>query len=320
MRSVLLIAGVVAFGATGYALIEGWTPWRSLFFTLVTLTTVGYTDYGLSEAGERFTALLLVGGIGAVSYTGGQILQRAVVQATRPERRIMQQIKHMQDHYVVCGLGRTGQRVVDKLRDGGVDVVAIDTSEREVEEARSRGVCAIVGDATSDAAMERVGIERAAAVAAVTSSDAINALICLTSRALAPEATLIARAEEESSICKLKRAGATSVIAPATYGADGVAEDMMRPEVARLMPGVHGSDGDLQFAEVMVSACSPYRGLTLERLAAEHPSLAFVAARGHDGRLTVRPDPTHRLNQGDVLVVAGVAVDVKRIDWRRRAA
>ena len=319
-RSLLLIFAVVLFGTAGYTWIEGWSPWKSLFFTLVTLTTVGYGDYGLSEAGERFTAVIMIGGIGTVSYTASLVLQRLMTRATQPQRRSIERIRKMQDHHIVCGLGRTGIRAIQKLLEEGAQVAAIDADADRVAQARELGIMAIVGDATSDDALGVAGIERASAVAAVTSSDAVNALICLTVHALNPELRIIARAEDESSICKLRRAGADSVISPASYGGDGVAENMLRPDVARLLPGLQGSDDGLHFAEITVTPHSVHEGKSVRELGVANPDLVFIAIRDPQGKSRLRPEGSHVLKSGEVVVVTGDALHIEGLRSNRRAA
>lgn len=319
-RSLLLICAVVVCGTAGYTWIEGWTVWESLFFTLVTLTTVGYGDYGLSEAGERFTAVLMIGGIGTVSLMASQLVHSAMARATQPERRMMQYARHMQGHFIVCGLGRTGRRVVETLDAEGATVLAIDIDPKKVEAARDRGVVALEGDATSDEVLEMAGIERAVGLAAASASDPTNAMICLTAHALAPDVAITARACDVSAIEKLKRAGASGVVSPTSYGGDGIAQNMLRPEVAKLLFGMCAGGDQLSFAEVAVGEGSPMIGRSVKQLGEEHPRIVFVAARANGGELVMRPEPGDRLGAGDVLVVAGTPVDVGRLKATRLAA
>ncbi len=319
LRSGLLIFAVILFGTAGYTWIEGWSPWKSAFFTLVTLTTVGYGDYGLSEAGERFTAILMIGGIGTVSYTATSTIHRVMVRASHPERLMLEKAKKMHGHTVVCGLGRTGERVIYRLLQDGAEVVAIDSSAKRVEEARERGIVAIEGDASSDHVLTDAGIERASAVAAVTSSDAVNALICLTACAMVPGMRVIARAEEEASIRKLHRAGASNVLSPSCYGGDGIAEQLLRPEVAKLLPGLQGDDG-LQFSEMLIGEGSPYAGKTIKELGMANPRLVIIAARGAAGEMVMRPPADKTLHAGDILVVAGVSGDMSALRETAKAA
>ncbi len=319
-RSLLMMGLVVGMGTAGYTWIEGWSPWQSLFFTLVTLTTVGYGDYGLSAAGERFTAVLMIGGIAIVSYTASQILHFAISKATYPERRMMQQAKQMSGHFIVCGLGRTGQRVIRRLMEEDALLVAIDQNPKLVEEARQQGIVAFEGDATSDQSLLDAGIERATSLAAVTSSDAANAMICLTARALATEISIIARAEEEASVCKLKRAGADRVVSPASYGGDGIAANLLHPEVARLLPGLEDGHGDVEFVEYLVSPSSAACGKSILELGKAHPKLVFVASHAKGGTTQIRPPATHVLSEGEVLVMAGTQADLEALRQKSRIA
>jgi len=310
-RSLVLCAVVILFGTAGYTWIEGWSPWQSLFFTLVTLTTVGYGDYGLTANGERFTAVLMIGGIGTVSYAASQFITCAATRAIQPERRMLSKAAHLTDHHIVCGLGRTGQRVLSRLTEQHMPAVCIDTDEQAVADARALDYIAIRGDATRDETLTAAGIERAKTIAVVTSSDSANAMICLTARALAPNAIIIARAEAEDSIQKLQRAGATTVISPSQYGGDSITEFMLRPDVAAMLYGADGSTAaSLKFTELAITKDAPSRGKTISQLGQDHPKLAIVASRSPQGDLTMRPCPADTLQEGQTLIIAGTTSDV----------
>ncbi len=319
-RCMSLCVIVVLFGTAGYTWIEGWSPWQSLFFTLVTLSTVGYGDYGLSESGERFTAILMIGGIATVSYSISQLFQHATACAMQPEKRMMHAAQKLKGHHIVCGLGRTGVRVIDRLRSAGHTVVAIDSDLSLVERIREDGVIALTGDATSDDMLQNAGIQNAASVAAVTSSDAANAMICLSSYALAPEVPIIARAEETASVQKLRRAGAAVVVNPTEYGGDGVAQSMQHPEIAKLLFDPDKPECTLRFAELLIDASSPYLGQSVECLGKANPDLVIVAAKTECNSLSMRPNGKRVLGEGDVLVIAGTSADVEQVKSFRRAA
>jgi voltage-gated potassium channel len=312
---------VVIFGTAGYTWIEGWTAWQSLFFTLVTLTTVGYGDYGLSEHGERFTAVLMIGGIASVSYAASQFIQYATSCALLPEQKMIQRAKRLKGHYIVCGLGRTGQRVMTLLREEGIPFVAIDTDEALVDRARDDGAIALCGDATLDRVLLDAGILSADSVAAVTSLDTVNAMICLTTRALSADIKISARAEGEESVQKLSRAGANSVINPTRYGGDGIAQSLMHPEAASLLYGSgDGTRRALQFSEIVVSKRNGWIDRPVVDLGMSNPGVVIVGIRECNGDLTMRPDSKRMLLDGDILVIAGSSDDVKNLSLPNQAA
>jgi len=195
-------------------------------------------------------------------------------------------------------------------------VVVIDNNETLIQNARLHGTVAITGDATSDETLLDAGLLTASSVAAVTSSDAVNAMICLTAHALAPDVKIVARAEDESAICKLKRAGADEVLSPACYGGDGIAQQILHPQVASLMPGLHGSDEGLSFVEFVVD----HDNTTIAKLGAKHPRLVFIASRSHDGEVKLRPSGNQELNKGDVLIIAGEPHEIEMLRKAKAAA
>lgn len=312
-RSLVFLIAVIVMATGGYTWIEGWSPWRSFFFTLITLTTVGYGDYGLSPSGERFTAIVMVGGIATASYCLAQILEFVTTRALRPERKIMQHIRRLSGHHVVCGAGSMGERVIERLEAQGEVVVMIDRDLSVVERMRDRGLVALCGDCTSDKVLHEAGITRARSLAAVTDSDAVNAMICLSAHAIAPDLPIVARAEDTGSETKLRRAGAQTVISPTMYGGDGIAEFMARPDVARIMFGRGGAassvDCPVRIMEIKIPEADAKAAPSVADFERTNPSLTVVAVR-HAGDLRVTPTKDHPLAAGDGVLVAGLVSDL----------
>ncbi len=314
-RALMLCISVLTIGTLGFTWIEQWGIWDSFFFTLYTLTTVGYDDHQMSITGQRFAAFLMIGGIGSVSYALSQIVQYAASKAVDTEKKMITKANRLSNHCIVCGLGRTGFHIISRLDEQAVPVVAIDSDEALVKIARDRGIITILGDATHDKAFHDAGISRAIAVAAATSSDSTNAMICLTARAIAPGIAISARAEEEDSINKLSRAGADAVISPTRYGGEGIADSMLRPSVAEVLYGSHFEcDKKLHFREIPITNENNRAGLTISDLIENFPSIAYIASRKQSGDYDMRPGTSRVLENGDHLLIAGQSQDLAEIE------
>jgi len=62
------VIGILVLGTWFYARVEGWRALDSLYFTVTTLTTVGYGDfYPRTDAGKIFTIFYIIVGIGLLS-------------------------------------------------------------------------------------------------------------------------------------------------------------------------------------------------------------------------------------------------------------
>jgi hypothetical protein len=59
---------VIAAGTVFYTRVEGWRPLDAFYFTIITLTTIGYGDFApQTDAGKIFTILYIFVGISLIS-------------------------------------------------------------------------------------------------------------------------------------------------------------------------------------------------------------------------------------------------------------
>lgn len=81
---VYLTAIIIALGTIFYSQVEGWRVLDSLYFTVITLTTVGYGDFSpQTDAGKLFTIIYLFVGLGLLASFIAQIAR----QMRQPRKR-----------------------------------------------------------------------------------------------------------------------------------------------------------------------------------------------------------------------------------------
>lgn len=87
VRALTMLAGaLIAFATVFYRLAEGWSLLDSLYFSVVTIATVGYGDLSPHTAiGKIFTIGYIVSGIGIFVAAATSIAQ-AVIRAKNPRR------------------------------------------------------------------------------------------------------------------------------------------------------------------------------------------------------------------------------------------
>ena len=227
--TALLFLGAAAF--SGYEGTSYWTGIQRAFTTISTLGTMGQPK----TVGGQITEVAVVTlGVGTLFYLLGTVSELLVtghLTGLLGAYRMQRRNADLHDHYLICGFGRVGQRVAQRLLDAGVPLVVIDANPDIRDEMEDMGVLYVDGHASDDDVLCEAGIERARAVVACVDSDAENIFVTITARALRPDIEIVARAAEEPTEKKLIRAGANDVISP--YKASGDA-------MARLALGVPG--------------------------------------------------------------------------------
>ena len=132
---------VIAGGTVGYMLIEGRGAWDAFYMTVLALTTVGIAVAPLSRAGQVFTVVLLLGGVGAALYTF-TLLATVVVEGGLPKRlqrrRHERMLETIKDHFIICGYGRIGSIVAQQFRRQHIPYVVVERERRSACRRRSR--------------------------------------------------------------------------------------------------------------------------------------------------------------------------------------
>ncbi len=300
VRAAVAFMVVAVIGTCAFMITEQWSAWQSLFFTLVTVTTVGYGDYGLSPRGERVAAALIICGIAIFTYATSQIIQSIADAPSRQQRLNAKRVKAMKDHYVVCGFGRVGRSICHSLGVQRLPFIVVDP--KNAEAVQDFGYTAMEGDATRDEVLLAAGIEDAKGLIAATPSDTENLVITIAAHDLNPDLRIIVRAEDPESIRRLRRAGATDVVSPMSTSADRIAQMITNPSLASMLGA--GSTTGLGLHEATIEKGSPLHHNSIIEIGKKHADVVFVAIRDEAGNLNPRPSSTRAFQADDVLVFA----------------
>ncbi len=312
----LLLIGI---GTIGYALIEGWPLFDSLYMTVITLTTVGFREvHAMSPAGQAFTMLLSLGGVFMLFYAATAIASAVVsgqIIESLGSRRMERSLADLKGHMIVCGFGRMGRRVCQEFSAKGLPYVIIDRQAELFERFDLPHGIAVHGDAASDEVLERVGVRRAKTLVSVAASDADNLYITMSARLLNDKLFIVARADDERSEQKLLRAGANRVVSPYVIGGNRVAQAVLRPTVVDFLELATRTEHlELNIEEARLAAASPLVGKTVSasQLRREH-GLIVVAIKKPTDRMLFNPAADTLLEADDILIMIGGRNELDRV-------
>jgi voltage-gated potassium channel len=317
--AILLLTCIIAAGTLGYVVIEGWSVWDGLYMAVTTVTTVGFREvHPLSRAGEAFTLLLIVSGVGTAFYSATLLATHIVEGGVRRrlvERRQKRMIENLRDHFILCGYGRIGSLIADELRQQDVPFIVVEKDPERVSRLMERGWVAVAADASHEDVLVRVGIHRARGLIAAVGTDAENVYAVLTARVTRPDLFIIARVEADDAEHKLRRAGADRVISPYHIGASHMAQTALRPAVVDFVQLATSSGHlDLSMEQVRINEGSGLVGRTiLDAGIRQKYGVIVVAIRRADGTMDFNPSPDATIRAGDEMVVLGRPQSVKAL-------
>lgn len=201
-----------------------------IYFTMITVTTVGYGDIVPVTPSARLFDTFVVTPVRIfvwLIFLG--TAYSFVLRRTWERWRTRMIEKRLSGHIIVCGFGNGGSATVAELLRKGCapdTVVVIDPDEERVATAVDCGVLALKGDATRNATLAAVGVERAKAVIVSPGRDDTTALIVLTARKLAPQVRISASVRNEENEDIVRQAGADTVINPIDFGGHLLAQSI----------------------------------------------------------------------------------------------
>ena len=316
MLSIVLIG----FGCVGYMVIEGWPFFDSLYMTIITLATVGYSEvHQVSLPGRVFTVFLILLGVGYFMYVAGNIIQFLVESRIRlvlGRRKLDSQINKLKDHFIICGYGRIGRVLARFLIEKYLDVVVIERNERRVAAMDQDGILYLVGEATDEKVLEKAGIFRARGLVTAVATDADNVFLVLIAKQLNQKLFVVARASQNSTKKTLMAAGADKVISPYDLGARRMAHAILRPTVIKFLENAFADEQvDIQVEEIRVGPSSELHGLTMmESGIRQKFDLMIIVIRKADDTMHYNPRADTIIETGDIMVVVGKAVHINQFE------
>ena len=335
--SAMLLAALFVAGTAGYVAIEGWGAMDAFYMTFITLSTIGFSEVRpLSDAGKLFTVAISIFGIGTVAYIATRTVQFLVTTHRFRGRYMQRQLDRLDDHYIVCGYGRLGSRIVEDLVKADRAVAVLDHADEPTRRLRASGIPHLQASAEDDEALLSAGLKRARGLVLSLPNDSDNVFVALTARSLRPSPAaprgadldyadperllIVARTNEHKNVRKLLRAGVDKVISPYEIGADRMAQTILRPNVDRFLEQVMNVGAlDFEMEEVPIGARSLLDGETLRSTRFRDRFDVIVVAVLTDDEGDGVPDwhfnpgADSKLRAGDVLIVLGTTSGIDQL-------
>lgn len=244
ITGILIIIILFTYGIIGSMLIMHLNPVDSIYFTIITIATVGYGDISpVTPLQKIFVITLALTGIGLIAYIFSAIIENVSmkIDRLRSGSKMKRKLESMEDHYVLCGYGRVGSVVLKELIQRKQKVIVVDNNKEKIEKLNedetiqsNDNVLTLYGDATDLDIMKKFRIKHSNGLILTTGSDVNNLFIVLSIKEESPETWIVSRASKQENIRRLYNAGANKVISPEFTGGVELFLASVKPHLVRI--------------------------------------------------------------------------------------
>ena len=317
-----LLLTELLMGTLGYMLLENYSLGDAFYMTIITISTVGFTEVQpLDVAGRIFTTVLILCNIGIFAYLLA-VFSYFIIQGEIFKKMhlnlINNRIAKLENHIILCGYGKYGREAAAHFDDHNLAYVVIDKNPELIEglQKREDPVLYIEGDATTDETLEKAGIERASAIISALPDDSENVFIVLTARQINPGIKIISRARDPRTNKKLLKAGANHVVMPDQIGGFYMATLVSKPSAVEFFSFLTNDfHSDIGFEEISfenLSAECHYK--TIRELGVRHATGAnIIGYKQPNGKYIVNPPPDTAFLPNSSFIILGNNQQLKAV-------
>jgi voltage-gated potassium channel len=234
--SIAAVLILLVYGMLGALLLGGdFAPpitnlTSAFYFTIVTMSTVGYGDI-VPKTGEAriFVVSLIVLGLTvfatALTAVIGPVVQDRINRTLGYRRAKVKRV----NHYIVTGQGALARNTVRELRERGQPVLVV----AEQETAGFGDAEVMIGDPTELAVLSEAGAQHARAILALSDDDSENAFVILAAHELETEAKKVAAVSSRKNLERVRRVHPDMVFAAPVFGSEALVMALTEQQIDR---------------------------------------------------------------------------------------
>ncbi len=310
-RILIWIFAVIAYGVIGFHLIEN-QPWTvSIYWTFVTIGTVGYGDFSpKTPLGMYFAISLIVLGIGSFAIAVGEILEFLF---EKQQMKLMGLIKvKKSQHVVICGWTES---TAECIREIGKDnaVFVVDENEDIRKKALKNGASFVHGDPTRVKDLEKANVVGAKSIIVDMESDSQTIHCILSIRKLDQNVRIIAEVQRYENIEQIQLAGANQVISPFVISGRLMQKSIDEGYEAMFVQEVLAEHKNREMKEVVVTEKSYFNGKTVRESDIHERTGVVLVGVGKNGDLTIDPPRDYLIRAGDVILGIGKPEEFEKL-------
>lgn len=296
------------------------TLYDSLYWSVVTISTVGYGDVTpITDEGRFVAMLVIVAGIAVLAFTTSIVVSAFTEKLDEiRENKTIADASTLKQFYLICGYEDVAKQVAQKLIKDGAKVVVLDEDFQRVKNAQKDGLVALCTDPGNLKSYEKLHIDLTSQVKAVLclrEDDVENVYTALTVRSLCKEVFILSLLMNDINRKKLDFAGINEVIYPQEMVGMITKEFVGQPVAFEAINALRSDQTNVNIEEIPVTDRMLENFSFVEELGAKKYRVVLLGIyKKEKGRFYFNPMNDTLLERGDNLLVIGLSIFINEFE------
>lgn len=320
---LILVVTMLMVGTLGYVIIDNFSLLDALYQAGITFTTVGFGEIApISPAGRLFTITLIILGFGVFSFSIGilvEVLNKGTLVKILKERQMLYKIARLKNHFVICHHNDITIELSKQFRENHVPFVVVSPNKNLEELAQiHKYPYFIQEDPHTEVALLKSYLSSARGLITLSENTADNIAQIASTRLYESELGrrpyfIMASANNEKDILKLKKLGADRVISATKLMAERISSMSLRPDMENMLEKLlFRKDAPIDMEEVEVPEHSWLRFKKLkETRLRDIANVSIVGIRDSKGKFIPMPKGDTLIGTGSKLLVIGTGESIR---------
>jgi len=286
----------------------------ALYWSLVTISTVGFGDITpISHEGKFVAMLVILSGIAWVTFiTSVTVSLFSQKLQELKDSRVVANINKKSAFWIICGYGNMSKMFLQKNQENQSYII-IDKDHGRVEEAIRDGFNAIHDDASRYEVISRFNTEESKiTLITLTKSDIENIYITLNAKAVSSDIKVIARCNDNLMANKYHLAYCDHILLPNHIATMMLTTAIKHPNTYPSIYNVLTGNAKSLLDEVEVNATSRLMNKSVHEIPFKQHKLLFLGVlKSSSGNFIFNPAKEFIFLEGDVLLVMGYTISIE---------
>lgn len=293
------------------------TLYEAFYWSIVTISTVGYGDVvAVSPEGQFVAVIVILSGISVLAFTTSLFVSAFTEKLEDiKESKMIQDVAKEKETYIICGYENIAKEVAKKLIKSRFNVLVLDESLQNIEEAKRDGLKALHYNPGNIDSYKKLGINLSTQVKAILclqEDDVENVYTALTVRSMDKNVKIMSLLMNSSNRSKLVFSGVDEILDDKELVGLVAREYVGQPVAFEVIHALRAEDSNIKIEEIAITQRIVENISTVEELENTRFRLVLLGIHKKDNkRFYFNPIDSTLLEVGDVLFIIGNYVFIK---------